>query len=36
VFSKEFEDVAFGMARCLPHLGALPKKLVWDREGAIA
>jgi transposase len=36
VFSKEFEDIAFGMARCLQRLGALPKKLVWDREGAIA
>jgi transposase len=36
VFSKEFEDIAFGMARCLGRLGALPKKLVWDREGAIA
>jgi transposase len=30
VFSKEFEDIAFGMARCLERLGALPKKLVWD------
>jgi transposase len=36
VFSKEFEDIAFGMARCLARLGALPEKLVWDREGAIA
>lgn len=35
VFSKEFPDIAFGMARCLARLGALPKKLVWDREGAI-
>lgn len=36
VFSKEFVDIAFGMARCLGRLGALPAKLVWDREGAIA
>jgi transposase len=36
VFSKEFPDIAFGMARCLARLGALPDKLVWDREGAIA
>jgi transposase len=36
IFSKEFPDVAFGMARCLARLGALPDKLVWDREGAIA
>jgi hypothetical protein len=35
VFSKEFEDIAFGMARCLCRLGALPETLVWDREGAI-
>jgi transposase len=36
VFSKEFPDIAFGMARCLRCLGAPPGKLVWDREGAIA
>jgi transposase len=36
VFSKEFSDIAFGMGRCLQRLGALPGKLVWDREGAIA
>jgi transposase len=36
VFSKEFPDIAFGMVRCLGRLGALPDKLVWDREGAIA
>jgi hypothetical protein len=24
------------MMRCLRRLGALPRKLVWDREGAIA
>jgi transposase len=36
VFSKEFVDIGFGMARCLARLGALPEKLVWDREGAIA
>jgi transposase len=36
VFSKEFADIAWGMARCLARLGALPAKVVWDREGAIA
>ena len=35
VFSKEFEDIAYGINRCLTRLGALPEKLVWDREGAI-
>jgi hypothetical protein len=36
VFSTEFCDIAFGMNRCRQRLGALPGKLVWDREGAIA
>jgi transposase len=36
VFSKGFSDIAYGMTRCLAGLGALPDKLVWDREGAIA
>jgi hypothetical protein len=35
VFSKEFDDIAFGMTRCLTRLGALPETAVWDREGAI-
>jgi transposase len=35
VFSKEWADIAWGMNRCLRRLGALPQKLVWDREGAI-
>jgi transposase len=35
VFSKELCDLAWGMGRCLVRLGALPEKLVWDREGAI-
>jgi transposase len=35
VFSKRLPDLAFGMSRCLSRLGALPEKLVWDREGAI-
>lgn len=35
IFSKQFEDIAWGMGRCLGALGALPKRLVWDREGAI-
>ena len=35
VFSKEWADIAWGMSRCLARLGALPQKVVWDREGAI-
>ncbi|MCA1677880.1 MAG: IS21 family transposase [Actinobacteria bacterium] len=35
VFSKGLDDLAWGMSRCLERLGALPEKLVWDREGAI-
>ncbi|MGH2992229.1 MAG: IS21 family transposase [Solirubrobacterales bacterium] len=35
IFSKELCDLRFGMSRCLARLGALPAKLVWDREGAI-
>jgi transposase len=35
VFSKQADDVLWGMSRCLAELGALPEKLVWDREGAI-
>jgi transposase len=35
VFSKQWPDLAWGMSRCLRRLGALPGKLVWDREGAI-
>ena len=35
IFSKELPDIAWGMNRCLARLGALPRKLVWDREGAI-
>jgi hypothetical protein len=35
VFSKQWPDIAWGMRRCLRRLGALPEKLVWDREGAI-
>ncbi len=36
IFSKELADIAWGMARCLGRLGALPAKAVWDREGAVA
>jgi len=35
IFSKQWPDIAWGMTRCLGRLGALPEKLVWDREGAI-
>ena len=36
IFSKEAPDILWGVARCLGRLGALPEKLVWDRESAIA
>jgi transposase len=36
IFSKEAPDILFGVARNLCRLGALPEKLVWDRESAIA
>jgi hypothetical protein len=36
VFSKEAPDILWGVGRCLERIGALPEKLVWDREGAIA
>ena len=36
VFSKEAPDILWGVSRCLARIGALPEKLVWDREGAIA
>jgi hypothetical protein len=35
VFSKQAPDLLWGMSRCLGRLGALPDKLVWDREGAV-
>ena len=36
IFSKEASDILWGLGRCLERIGALPEKLVWDREGAIA
>jgi transposase len=36
IFSKEAPDILWGVARNLQRLGALPEKLVWDRESAIA
>ena len=35
IFSKEAPDVLWGMSRCLWALGALPRLMVWDREGAL-
>jgi transposase len=35
IFSKEAPDILWGVGRCLGRIGALPEKLVWDREGAI-
>jgi transposase len=36
IFSKEAPDILWGLGRCLERIGALPEKLVWDREAAIA
>jgi hypothetical protein len=36
IFSKEAPDILWGLGRSLSRIGALPEKLVWDREGAIA
>jgi transposase len=36
IFSKEAPGILWGVGRCLNRIGALPEKLVWDREGAIA
>ena len=36
IFSKEAPDILWGVGRCLARIGALPERLVWDREGAIA
>ena len=35
IFGKEAPDILWGVGRCLGRIGALPGKLVWDREGAI-
>jgi transposase len=36
IFSKEAPDILWALGRNLTRLGALPEKLVWDRESAIA
>jgi transposase len=36
IFSKEAPDILWGVGRCLGRIGALPERLVWDREAAIA
>jgi transposase len=35
VFSKQTEDLLFGIGRCLWSFGALPELLVWDRQAGI-
>ena len=35
VFSKQTPDLLAGIARCLWSLGALPERLVWDRQAGI-
>ena len=36
IFSKQAPDILWGLGRCIERIGALPEKLVWDREGAVA
>jgi transposase len=36
IFSRQAPDILWGVGRCLQRIGALPEKLVWDRESAIA
>ena len=36
IFSKAAPDILWGLGRCLTGIGALPEKLVWDREAAMA
>jgi transposase len=35
IFSKQTEDLLFGIRRCLWSLGALPETLVWDRQAGL-
>jgi transposase len=35
IFSKQTEDLLFGIRRCLWSLGALPSTLVWDRQAGL-
>jgi transposase len=35
IFSKQTEDLLFGIRRCLWSLGALPGTLVWDRQAGL-
>ena len=35
VFSKQTEDLLWGIGRCLWTLGALPRTLVWDRQSGL-
>ena len=36
IFSKQAPDILWALGRNLQLLGALPEKLVWDREAAVA
>jgi transposase len=35
IFSRQIDDLLWGMGRCIAKLGALPERIVWDREAAI-
>src|SRR4051794_7730600 len=35
IFSRQLQDLLFGIWRCLWSLGALPQTLVWDRQSGL-
>lgn len=35
IFSRQVEDLIWGMGRCISQIGALPETIVWDREAAL-
>ena len=35
IFSRQINDLLWGMSRCIFRLGGLPETIVWDREAAI-
>jgi transposase len=35
IFSRQAQDVLWGMSRCVWSLGGVPDVLVWDREGCL-
>ena len=35
IFSRQVDDLLWGMSRCIFQIGALPETIVWDREAAL-